>query len=396
MNKLSVIFFNCGQGDMTLIKFPSGKTMLIDVCLNDENDRNIDLLLEELNEDTYGNKILDYLVITHPHNDHIKNIGFIPKLGIIIQNIWESGHRLYITREDRQNGEYQNYDDMKKIISNFKKTNKNGYMDLEARVTPIVNIQEFGEGVKIYIFSPSLNICQGRHFKAEQEKLIHKHCAVIKIEYNNRSIMFTGDSNYSEWEDRIVHEEVELTEGNFNLEHVRRINASAYIVSVGKNRFGHPNRQALELYESSSAAKSCIYLTKEQGTIIAHFFQHNFWEIYPLKFLEEEITNTFTTDLEVSPAIPWYRKTYKKGTELTVKAKVKGNVESIKKIIWQIQNNGVGEDDVHHELFYEYDFFDELVLETQALYEGRHIVRCAVYDEDGNCASATAVIPVTS
>ncbi len=68
----SVRFFDVNNGDMTLIVFPDGKTLLIDCgSKNEKLDKKI---LEKLKN--YGITKIDYLVLTHYDLDHIGGAPF--------------------------------------------------------------------------------------------------------------------------------------------------------------------------------------------------------------------------------------------------------------------------------------------------------------------------------
>ena len=62
--KLRVYFFDVGQADSILIT-ENGKTMLIDAGNNDDGDMIVN------NIKKLGIKKIDYLIGTHPHEDHI-------------------------------------------------------------------------------------------------------------------------------------------------------------------------------------------------------------------------------------------------------------------------------------------------------------------------------------
>lgn len=62
---LSVRFFDVGQGDSILLRSPEGKYMLIDTGTNSGEKK----LISDLEK--CGVKTLEYLVLTHPHEDHI-------------------------------------------------------------------------------------------------------------------------------------------------------------------------------------------------------------------------------------------------------------------------------------------------------------------------------------
>lgn len=65
----SVTYIDVGEGDATFIRFPDGKTMLID-CGEKDKD-NMKSLRAYLSH--YCKDGLDYLMITHPDSDHVGN-----------------------------------------------------------------------------------------------------------------------------------------------------------------------------------------------------------------------------------------------------------------------------------------------------------------------------------
>lgn len=69
----SVQFIDVGNGDSIFIRFPDGKTMLIDCGEpSDTIFRNITSVI-----DAYGVSQIDYLVLTHPDIDHVGNANSV-------------------------------------------------------------------------------------------------------------------------------------------------------------------------------------------------------------------------------------------------------------------------------------------------------------------------------
>ncbi len=68
---LRVHFLDVGQGDCILVQFPKGRNMLVDAGKNDSAVAIIDYL------EARGIARLDYLVGTHPHEDHIGSLDTV-------------------------------------------------------------------------------------------------------------------------------------------------------------------------------------------------------------------------------------------------------------------------------------------------------------------------------
>jgi competence protein ComEC len=89
--KVELTFFDVGQGDSTLLKFPNGKTMLVDGGgSRDETwDPGSTRVVPALRAS--GVKHLDWVVATHPHADHVAGLRAVLK-SISVGELWICWH----------------------------------------------------------------------------------------------------------------------------------------------------------------------------------------------------------------------------------------------------------------------------------------------------------------
>src|SRR5688572_24813110 len=80
--KLVVRFLDVGQGDAALIHLPDGETILIDS--GDRGAPTDDLLLR------YRVKVLDLVIATHPHADHIGDMRDVMSQ-FLVKEFWDAG-----------------------------------------------------------------------------------------------------------------------------------------------------------------------------------------------------------------------------------------------------------------------------------------------------------------
>jgi hypothetical protein len=101
-----ITFFPVGNGDMTLIKLESGRTILIDTNIREPGDGVRDVakdLRGELKSDEQGRPYVDVMVLSHPDQDHCRGLEAEFHLGplsdysddakpkkIVIREMWSS------------------------------------------------------------------------------------------------------------------------------------------------------------------------------------------------------------------------------------------------------------------------------------------------------------------
>ncbi len=239
-DKLVIHYIDVGQGDSTFIQFPNGETSLIDGGTRKSGEKVVKYL-----KDLGINKI-DYLIATHPHEDHI---GGLPK---VMKN-FDIG-KVYMPERTANTLIFE------ELLTEIK--NKDLKINLAEGGNFIID-----EGILKYtILSPN------RSDYSETNDF----SIVTKIEYMDTSFIFAGDAEKSSEID-IIEKGYELKADvlrvghhggrtSSNSEFLKKINPDYFIISVGKdNSYGHPHKETLGRLTSIS---SNIMRTDELGDIV--------------------------------------------------------------------------------------------------------------------------------
>ncbi|MBU5439670.1 MBL fold metallo-hydrolase [Tissierella sp. MSJ-40] len=239
-NNLLVNFIDVGQGDSTLIEFPNGETCLIDGGPRSSSEDLIDFLKTKKIEK------IDYLIGTHPHEDHI---GGLPE---VLKNF--KVEKVYLPNKTANTVIFE--DLLKEIKKNDLKiiVGKSG-----------LNIAD-KDGIKFDIIAPN----------NENYSNTNNYSIVTKIVYKDFSLLVTGDAERES--------ELEMVEKGYDLkskvlkvghhgsstsstsEFLEKVNPDYSIISLGKdNSYGHPHKEAIERLEQINTK---ILRTDELGTIV--------------------------------------------------------------------------------------------------------------------------------
>ncbi len=282
---LTVNFIDVGQGDSIFIRLPDGKNILIDCGYNDEKIKeNIFAFFSD-----YGVEKLDYLILTHPDNDHIGNAKSI------IEN-YEIG-RLYHPYI------------IENLLGLFLEYKQAYNLALEKSIECCVSdCYDFikGEDYFLSFLSPMPSSFKDGIY-AELNKLaeptdalINNLSPIIYLEYKDVSFLFTGDAEFSQEQLALENVNSYLFKSNlkfygieFNLDRIdylkvahhgskdstgseflSRLNPSNAIISVGgDNVYGHPSSQVIEriikanpdcnLYRTDVCGNICVNVNEE-------------------------------------------------------------------------------------------------------------------------------------
>ena len=233
-------FLDVGQGDSAFVILPDGKTMLIDASTSNQGT-NIVNYLKNLNITK-----IDYLVVTHPDNDHYGGMSQV------IDN-FDIG-TIYMTNYTNNTTTYT------KLVQKIQNKGLN-------ITIPNVNdtVSEFAD-YKIIFLSPNQKYSQSNDMSL-----------VIQIHFKYKTFLFMGDAS-TKVEKDILNSNPNLFADLIKIGHhgsyysssarfIDQVSPQFAIISSGvNNQYGHPHDLTLDTLKNY---KVNIYRTDQVGHIIA-------------------------------------------------------------------------------------------------------------------------------
>ncbi len=269
--RLEVVFLDVGQGDAIFIKFPQGTTMMIDsgggVLFGKEKNKignkfSIGEQVDSMYLWSRGIEHLDYLVVTHPHSDHME--GFTK----VIEN-FSVGQAIIPVKPNKPN-ETSEWQDFVHLLASSN-TASNTWSKGETH---------FIDGVKIDVLWPALETITK---ETVNNKTINNQSLVLRLNYQGYSLLLTGDIE-QEVEEILVNTNKELFVDVLKAPHhgsktsssrsfLEKIKPALTIISAPtKSRFNHPHLEVVERYKNLGVQ---IYQTGLSGAITVYIENNN-------------------------------------------------------------------------------------------------------------------------
>ncbi|MCD3245349.1 MBL fold metallo-hydrolase [Clostridium botulinum C] len=239
LGQLKVHYIDVGQADSILVE-QDKHFMLIDAGNNEDDKLVIDYLQKQ------GVKKLDYVIGTHPHEDHI---GGMDK---VIDNF-----------------------DIGTLLMPKKNTTTETFKDvLMSAKNKGLKITQPTIGTNYDLGKATFTILAPKNHDYES---VNNYSIVQKLRFGNTSFIFTGDAeSISEME--MVNANLDLHADVLKVGHhgsktstcqafLDKVSAKYSVISCGKdNKYKHPNQSTMDRLKAKNIP---VYRTDESGTIVA-------------------------------------------------------------------------------------------------------------------------------
>ncbi|MEN8185527.1 MAG: MBL fold metallo-hydrolase [Bacteroidota bacterium] len=270
----TVVFWDVQHGHSTYIKTPNNRHIVVDLGTGDYSGKNIEFSPLRHLKYSYGVNQLDYVIVTHPHLDHIDDIL---NFDLMDPKIF---HRpRHLTDNEVMDG-VQETD--KEKFEKYCKINDRYNSPIGPTSIDNTSKPENWGGLKIQSFTPSS--CNHNNF--------NNHSIVFVIEFASTKIVIPGDNekcSYDELLERpgfltaIKNADILLAphhgrESGYNVDFVNQVNPKLTVVSDG--RFCETSANARYSAKSSgwtvhkkngrSETRKCL-TTNSDGEILVSF-----------------------------------------------------------------------------------------------------------------------------
>ena len=246
--KLHVVFCNVGQGDGIFIRTPKGLDIIIDGGPDDS------ILSCLSNHMPFWDRDIELMILTHPHADHLNGLLSVVKRYTLLSFATEK-------LENKTLG-------FQKLIDLVKERNlKIQYVVAGKKI-------KTADGVAFSIVGPTQEFLE----KTSPGGVIGESSEFGSVEtlvsFGSLNVLLTGDSQASELKEALVNGYVSSvsvlqvphhgSKTGLDEEVLNALAPKLAVISVGKNKYGHPTPQTLALLKNNGIT---VLRTDQHGDV---------------------------------------------------------------------------------------------------------------------------------
>lgn len=292
---VKIHFVDVDQADCSIIELPNNEIMMIDTGdSTDESKEKLVSYLETIEFEYENNEpVIDYLVLTHPHSDHIGNANYIFK-NYLVKNCYLPQVYYYDPENPTQEIPftvpagcvYIKEEEYLEVLNLLK-------LEIENHSCEMIYTNEFLEITPENVEETSLNYWSANFYAPVTGEMYvssgfadpNNYSPILIFNYLNKKVMFTGDIEakaerdflenvYETQEDLsifdvdVLHVAHHGSKGSTTEDFLNLVKPEYAIIPVGENSYGHPTKEAISRIVESGANEKCIYRTDINGNIL--------------------------------------------------------------------------------------------------------------------------------
>lgn len=285
-NGLSVHFIDVGQGDSIAIRFPDGKTMLVDAGPTSSKSNLIDYLKNKFF--AQDENVFNYVLLTHSDSDHCGGMASVCE-NFVVNTIYRP-YSYCVKYDIDEVAEAADDTSQKETCDsttyyNTIKAFKNE-IDEHGNTAEMIWTELYDANHDHKISGEVAGKIYSIDFYAPTEKYVTKsagtkandYSPIMVLNYNGKKIMLTGDASTTSEENamknatlpdvdllKVGHHGSKTSSGE---KFLQQIKPEIAVISVGEgNTYHHPTTEALNRLQSVGAT---IYRTDQNGTVVAN------------------------------------------------------------------------------------------------------------------------------
>lgn len=244
-HELTVTFIDVGQADSILIRSAGGRTMLIDTGNREDADLVQRQVEQTANRSASGEPVLDVVIGTHPHEDHIGGLAALIRSSEVGRIVMPRAETNTITFED--------------TLAAIKERG--------LRITPARSGLELDldSETKVEFLAPN----------GDSYDDLNNYSAVVKLTYQQIALIFTGDAERLS-EREMLDRSYDLRADILKIGHhgsrsstgaafLKAVGPRYAVISVGAgNSYGHPSQAVLKRLAKAGIK---VFRTDQDGTV---------------------------------------------------------------------------------------------------------------------------------